>query len=317
MTKSKMNLLQLFATQVTTQTGSGKDLSPEMKTFYDKTLLMDAKPKLVHMQFGQKRPIPKGNGKTIEFRKFSSLPKATTPLTEGVTPEGSNLNVTAITATVNQYGDYICQSDVLELTAIDNTIVVGGTNVIYAPKIADGVESPVTSRANLDATAKLTPDVVFKAVTQLRAMNAPTINGDYIAIIHPHVAYDLMRHEEWIDVHKYATPENIYEGELGKLGKCRFIDSTEAKIWTGSGCPSGLAVYATLFFGDDAYGVTEVEGGGLQHIVKQKGSGGTSDPLDQRSSVGWKALMTAKRLAEEFLVRVESCSAYSATAQAN
>ena len=217
MTKSKMNLLQLFATQVTTQTGSGKDLSPEMKTFYDKTLLMDAKPKLVHMQFGQKRPIPKGNGKTIEFRKFSSLPKATTPLTEGVTPEGSNLNVTAITATVNQYGDYICQSDVLELTAIDNTIVeatkilgnqagltldtivrnelVGGTNVIYAPKIADGVESPVTSRANLDATAKLTPDVVFKAVTQLRAMNAPTINGDYIAIIHPHVAYDLMRHE--------------------------------------------------------------------------------------------------------------------------
>ena len=51
MTKSKMNLLQLFATQVTTQNGSGKDLSPEMKTFYDKTLLMDAKPKLVHMQF--------------------------------------------------------------------------------------------------------------------------------------------------------------------------------------------------------------------------------------------------------------------------
>ena len=104
MTKSKMNLLQLFATQVTTQTGSGKDLSPEMKTFYDKTLLMDAKPKLVHMQFGQKRPIPKGNGKTIEFRKFSALPKATTPLTEGVTPEGYNLNGTAITATVKQSG---------------------------------------------------------------------------------------------------------------------------------------------------------------------------------------------------------------------
>lgn len=339
MTKSKMNLLQLFATQVTTQTGSGKDLSPEMKTFYDKTLLINAKPKLVFMQFGQKRNIPKGSGKTIEFRKFSSLPKATTPLTEGVTPEGSNLNVTAITATVNQYGDYICQSDVLELTAIDNTIVeatkilgdqagitldtivrnelVGGTNVIYAPKIADSVETTVTSRANLDATAKLTPDVVFKASTQLRAMNAPTINGDYIAVIHPHVAYDLMRNKEWIDVHKYATPETIYEGEIGKLGKCRFIDSTEAKIWTGSGCPSGLAVYATLFFGDNAYGTTEVEGGGLQHIVKQKGSGGTSDPLDQRSSVGWKALMTAKRLAEEFMVRVESCSAYSATAQAN
>lgn len=340
--KLKITLLklQMFATQVTTQNATGSDLSPEMKTFYDKTLLVSAKPKLVYEQFGQKRPIPKSSGKTIEFRKFSSLNKATTALTEGVTPNGSSLNVTAITATVSQYGDYITQSDVLELTAIDNTIVeatkvlgnqagltrdtiirnelCGGTNVIYAPKISsDGAETVVTSRAALDATAKLTPDLVFKAVTQLRAMNAPTINGDYVCILHPHVAYDIMRSDEWLDAHKYATPENIYTGELGKLGGCRFIDSTEAKIWTGSGCPSGLAVYGCLFLGDNAYGVTEIEGGGLQHIVKQKGSAGTADPLDQRSSVGWKSILVAKRLAEEFMVRVECCSSYSATAKAN
>ena len=86
------------------------DLSAEMKTFYDMTLIDEASAQLVHDQFGQKRPIPAGSGKTIEFRKFTALPKATDALTEGVTPDGKRLDVTAVTATVNQYGDYITQS---------------------------------------------------------------------------------------------------------------------------------------------------------------------------------------------------------------
>ena len=329
--------LQLFATQVTTQDG----LSAEMKTFYDMTLIDEASANLVHDQFGQKRPIPKNGGKTIEFRKFSPLAKATTPLTEGVTPSGNSLTVTNITATVQQYGDFIVQSDVLELTALDNTILEAtkllgrqagatldtvvrnvlqaGTNVTYCPKLAaDGTETAVTSRAGLDATAQLTVDVVNQVVAKLRAQNAPTINGKYVAIIHPYVAYDLMRDPAWIDAHKYAQPENLYEGELGEIGGVRFVQSTEAKVYTGSGCPSGLAVFGSLFFGEGAYGVTEIEGGGLETIVKQKGSAGTADPLNQRSSVGWKALKTAELLIPNYLVRVESCSKrFSATAQAN
>ena len=329
--------LQLFATQTTAQ----DSLSAEMKTFYDMTLIDEASANLVHDQFGQKRPIPKNGGKTIEFRKFSPLAKATTPLTEGVTPSGNSLTVTNITATVQQYGDFIVQSDVLELTALDNTILEAtkllgrqagatldtvvrnvlqaGTNVTYCPKLAaDGTETAVTSRAGLDATAQLTVDVVNQVVAKLRAQNAPTINGKYVAIIHPYVAYDLMRDPAWIDAHKYAQPENLYEGELGEIGGVRFVQSTEAKVYTGTGCPSGLAVFGSLFFGDGAYGVTEIEGGGLETIVKQKGSAGTADPLNQRSSVGWKALKTAELLIPNYLVRVESCSKrFSATAQAN
>ena len=329
--------LQLFAAQTTAQEG----LSAEMKTFYDMTLIDEASANLVHDQFGQKRPIPKNGGKTIEFRKFSPLAKATAPLTEGVTPSGNSLTVTNITATVQQYGDFIVQSDVLELTALDNTILEAtkllgrqagatldtvvrnvlqaGTNVTYCPKLAaDGTETAVTSRAGLDATAQLTVDVVNQVVAKLRAQNAPTINGKYVAIIHPYVAYDLMRDPEWIDAHKYAQPENLYEGELGEIGGVRFVQSTEAKVYTGTGCPSGLAVFGSLFFGEGAYGVTEIEGGGLETIVKQKGSAGTADPLNQRSSVGWKALKTAELLIPNYLVRVESCSKrFSATAQAN
>ena len=327
-----MKSLQLFANQV--QTTLLADLSPEMKTFYDMTLIDEAQSNLVHDQFGQKRPIPKNGGKTIEFRKFAPLAKALTPLTEGVTPDGKSLSVSTITATVSQYGDYITQSDVLELTAIDNTIVEAtkllgrqagvtldtvvrnvlqaGTNVTYCPKVAaDGTETAVTSRANLDNTSQLTVKVLQQVVAKLRGQNAPTIGGKYVAIIHPYVAYDLMRDPEWIDAHKYANPSNLYEGEIGEIAGIRFVQTTEAKVYSGG-------VFGTLVMGDGAYGVTEVTGGGLQTIVKQKGSAGTADPLDQRSSVGWKAIKTAELLIPQYIVRVESKSAvFSATAAEN
>lgn len=308
--------LQVFANQVQTTLLSG--LSAENKTFYDMTLLDEAQAALVHDQFAQKRPIPMNGGKTIEFRKFASLPKATTPLTEGVTPDGKSLNVTAITATVAQYGDYITQSDVLELTSIDNTIVEAtkilgrqagltldtvtrnvlqsGTNVTYCPK-SDGSE--VTSRAGLDATCQLTVKVVQQVVAKLKGQNAPTINGKYVAIIHPYVAYSLMRDPEWIDAHKYAQPDNLFTGEIGEIAGVRFVETTEAKVYEGG-------VFGTLIMGANAYGVTEITGGGLQTIIKQKGSAGTADPLDQRSSIGWKAIKTAELLIPNYLVRVES-----------
>ena len=322
--------LQLFA-EVQTTLLSG--LSAEMKTFYDMTLIDEATSNLVHDQFGQKRPIPKNGGKTIEFRKFAPLAKATTPLTEGVTPDGKSLSVSTVTATVNQYGDFITQSDVLELTSLDNTILEAtkllgrqagvtldtvvrdvlnsGTNVTYCPKVADGVETAVTKRADLDNTSELTVKVIQQVVAKLRGQNAPTIGGKYVAIIHPYVAYDLMRDKEWIEAHKYANPTNLYEGEIGEVAGVRFVQTTEAKVFENG-------VFSTIFLGEGAYGVTEITGGGLETIVKQKGSAGTADPLDQRSSVGWKAIKTAEILIPNYIVRVESKSAtFSATTAAN
>lgn len=341
--QSALNIKLFFAlnlslfdeyTQTTLLNATGNDLSPEMKTFYEKRLIDLAEPKLVHDQFADKYPIPKGGGKTIEFRKYDSLPKATTPITEGVTPAGNKLNVTDITATVDQYGDWIQISDMLQLTAIDNNVVqatkklgaqagktsdtitrevlAGGTNVIYAPK---GDLTPVTSRATLDATCKLTPDLFFRAAAQLEAMDAEPVGDSFVAIIHPYAAYDLMRTDEWVDIHKYAQPDNIYNGEIGKIGNVRFVKTSEAKIWKGSGCPSGLAVFGTLVLGANAYATTEIEGGGLQHIVKQLGYG--EDPLNQRSSCGWKMTKVTKRLVEQYMIRIESCSSYSALAAAN
>ena len=338
--------------------------------------------------------------------------KALKTITEGITPKGNKLSVSKVSCTVDQYGDYIEQTDMLELTSVDNTIVeatkelasqagltldtvvrnelVGGTNVMYAPKIEGGVETEILSRSDITKDCKLRVKDIFKAAAELKAVNAPKIDGSYVAIIHPYVAYDLMQEagEQWIGISKYLNPENILKGEIGTLGGVRFVESTEAKIFGPAvinegisrmtvaadansatsisvledmgtatfsapkevyingvkntvtavngttvtlssavsvksgdlicgvgGGKDGSAVFCTLFLGENAYGVTDVEGGGLEHIVKQRGYG--NDPLNQRSSVGWKATKVAKRLLDEYIIRVESGSEFSKTAENN
>lgn len=331
MDKSLLRLnLQLFATTMTTETGS---LSAEMKTFYEKRLLDQAEPLLVHNQFGDKYPIPANNGKKIEFRKYSALPKALTALTEGVTPAGNSLTVTTVEGTVKQYGDWIQFSDMLQMTAIDNNVVqatkllssqagrtldtvtrevlAGGTNVIYAPKVVDGAETEVLSRSTLTPECVLTPFVVMRAAATLEAMNTPKIDGSYVLIIHPYCRETLQESPGWVDVVKYKEGNNTFSGEIGKIGDVRVVTTSEAKIINDSTCPvvestTYYSVFTSLLLGANAYGVTELENGGLQHIVKQLGYG--EDPLNQRSSCGWKATSVAVRLCEEYMVRIESLS---------
>lgn len=338
----KINL-QLFAAgeNVHTTTGMADNgtgnitpynggLSAEMKTYYSDYLIDMAEPKLVHDQFGQKQPIPKNKGKVIEFRKFNPLPKLTEALTEGVTPKGQSMDLSTVTAEVRQYGGFIELSDVLMLAAIDNNLVqatkllggqagrtldtitrevlVGGTNVQYA-------EGQVASRDALEGGKEngnhyLTVDAVRRAVRFLKKMNAETIDGSFVGIIHPDVAYDLMSDPKWVNVKSYSDPEGIYQGEIGKIENVRFVETSEAKVFEGKGA-EGRDVYATLILGDNAYGTTELSGGGLEHIVKQLGSAGTGDPLNQRATAGWKATKAAVRLVEPYMVRIETASTFT------
>ena len=213
--------------------------------------------------------------------------------------------------------EFVAVKSIRAWTYLQLAINYGSIPYFTEPILTHGAATEVTSRANLTKDSKLTVDMVKRIVAKLRAANAPTINGKYVAIIHPYVAYDLMSDPRWIEAHQYAKPENLFEGEIGEIGGVRFVESSEAKIYTGDGCPDGLAVFGSLFMGANAYGVTEITGGGMQTIVKQKGSAGSADPLDQRSSIGWKGILTAEILIPAYLVRVESCSEFSTTAQAN
>lgn len=311
--------LAMFDGNLNTNTTGSADLSVENKTYYEKNLIQLVDAELVHDQFGQKHPIPKNGGKTIEFRQFDPLPEQTTPLTEGVTPDGQSMKVKAITSSVKQYGGYVTIADMLDMTAIDPVVLVAdkaiasqagrtldtitrdvinaGTNVQYA----GGVES----RSDLSAESKLTVDDVRRAVRTLEAQDAPKISGKYVGIIHPYVKYDLMSDPNWKEPHTYKDTTELYDNELGELYGVRFVEATRAKVFTGAGI-DGNDVYSTLIIGENAYGVTEIEGGGLQHFVKQRGSAGTADPIDQRSTVGWKATKTAEILVQQYMVRIES-----------
>ena len=214
-----LNLRLFDGAPANTTTAEG--LNVEMKTFYDRTLIENAEPELVHDQWAQTRDIPQNGGKTIEFRKYDQLPKALTPLTEGVTPEGQEMKVTKLEATVKQYGGFVALSDLLILTAIDNNIVeaselIGsqagrtldtisrevmnaGTNVQYA-------EGQVTSRAAITSDMKLTVKAVKMAVRFLKKQNAKRINGYFYGIINPDCSFDLTEDEKFVEVVKYKTP---------------------------------------------------------------------------------------------------------------
>lgn len=391
-----------------TNTTGSADLSVEMKTYYDKDLLRNAKPKLVHNQFGQKRPIPKGKGKTIEFRKFDPLPKALTPLVEGVTPSGRKMRVTSITATVKQYGDYIEHSDMLELTTVDNTVVEGnrllgnqagetldtltrevingGTNVQYADGRVGARYLLVGGDASFANNHYFNCEVIRLGALNLRNNKATPLKDGYFAcIVHPDAVYSLKKDPEWQEAVKYTKSEKLFNGEIGEYDGVKVVETTEAKIFhandlsagsrnltvaslagkvftisealtagdqtaiigrkilvkgyqysvtaatantitvseTVQGAPAaadkvypgeagaqGRDVYSALFLASDAYGTTEIEGGGLEMIVKQLGSAGAGDPLNQRATQGWKSTHCAEVLSDLFMVRAEHTSPY-------
>ena len=322
--------IQLFAFEapstMTKTTTSG--ISSTIKEFYDTALLENAREASVFGQFGKTQTM--SNGLSAEWRRFKTFAPATTPLTEGVAPSGSTLGIEAIHANLSQHGDFVAVSDQLEYAAIDDIIfgateemgaaggatediltrnaLLGGTNVAYCANSSGNVP---TSRGDLDGTSRLTPEYVNKAATLLKKMKAPRINGYYVAIIHPSVAEDLRNSEEWKEFHKYNAVNPIFKGEIGELHGVKFVESNDAKIYKSG----ANAVYATLFFGADAWGTLDPEGMGMEMIIKDKSERG--GPLNQYSTIGYKFMHGAAILYQERLVRVESNSSYSATDEAN
>ena len=300
----------------TTASGS---LSAEMKTFYDRVLLERALPVLVHANFGQKRNIPMHGGKTVEFRKFSALATATTPLTEGTPPTLKDLTVTAITATVAQYGDAVGFSDVISTTTIDSiltetTAILGeesgetidelvrdvlaaGTTIVYA--------ASRVSRVTVAGGDNMTVADLRKVVRTLVVNRAKRINGFYQAIISPRVAHDLQGTTEWVTANQFAQTGNQFDGSLGNLYGVKFWVTDKAKVFAGAGA-AAIDVYASLFFGANAYGIVALDGHSLTSYYKPLGSAGTADPIDQQQSMGWKVTFVTKILNDAFMARYES-----------
>ena len=331
-----------YTGDLTPFTPGSDDLTPTMKTFYKTGMLKNARPKLVFAQLGKKQPLPRGNGKTVEWRKSNIFPDVP-ELTEGVIPAGQKFGMTAITVSITQYGMYTAISDLLELHATDpilteaseelgaaggrtndklvRNVLVGGTNILYADAYASGsYDSTPTSKSALitalsaGKVCDVTPDMINKAKTNLEANDVPTFDdGSYVCVLHPHVAYSIRKHPDFQEAVKYMAAKRIFRGEIGELYGVRFIVTTQAPIIKGN--DDAKATYKTMVFGKDAFGVIDVEGGGLETIYKSRKEVG--GPLEQYSTIGIKFCMAAKILYQERYVTIWSGSPYSGTDTAN
>ncbi len=406
----------------TTNRTDSNSMSGELKAFYDTSLLENARIQMFYAQFGKRQPLPKNHKGEAEWRKWNKFANAG-KLQEGVIPTGQDFGMTTLTGSIDQYGTYTAITDKLELRAYDDVIMGAteemgasaaetqerlirdalyvGTNVMYCDKItlATGAyAATVTKEAGLveDSTygCRLTAPMVNKAVTIMKKNRAPQINGKYYAVIHPSVAHDLRESAGWIEAHKYAAPEQIFNGEIGELHGVRFIENAFAPILRGDDLASdsrtltinyvsgysgaitsvafdggtvvadeligrkimingvvatitdntdssltfastnfgsiadntviypgehaggGVACYATYFFGKDAFGIIDPEGGGLEMIAHDKSEIG--GPLDQFSTIGYKFETNgATILYQERLLRVMCTASFSATDVAN
>lgn len=322
--------------------GTAGVIQPALQAYYDRNLLDRAIPADIHGRFGQVRPIQTRSGNQIKFRRYESLNPATTPLVEGVTPSGSQITTTDVTATLAQYGDYVNVSDMVDLTNQDavltevgmvlgeqagvtidqirRDVMVAGTNVIYSNGAARNTLNTVISSVALRTAIRFIGRQngkylrnIIKADTDIATVG---IRAAYAGLIHPDTEAQLEAIPSYIPVVEYSDAMQAEDDECGSFKNIRFFRSTNAKVFLAAGAAVGTDgmisaggvnndVYATLIIAANAYGVCPLSGNALQNIIKPIGSAGAADPLNQRATSGWKAITTTQILNQNWITRVE------------
>jgi len=314
------------------QTTGSAGLSVEAKTFYDRQLLERTVPKLLHTKFGQVKSIPAKGGKTIEWRKFAALSTATTPLVEGTLYNDlKNIVVTAITGTVDQYGDAVGFSDVVDVVSIDP--LLAETTKILAEQASQTIDEITRDALNAGLTVEYANLAANRAavaagdnflqmdgaggaatggdlndlrliVLTMELNRARRIGGFYQVITHPRVMFDIQGTTEWRELQLYNQTNRIVDGSVGEIYGLKFWTTDVAKVFAGEGA-SGIDVYTMLVFGEDAFGTVKLSEGNLETIFKPLGSAGTMDPLNQQQTLGWKVTFGTKILQDAFMLRYE------------
>jgi N4-gp56 family major capsid protein len=329
-----------MATGTTTST----QIPAPIQLFYDRILLRRALPRLVHNMFGQQRPVDMNNGEQPKFRRYASLPQATSPLVEGVTPESQQLSKTDITGQLVQYGAYVTLTDYVQMTTQDRILtetaeilgenagetldaiyrdsLVGGTNVQYAgTATARTAVTTFITTADMDKIIRTltTSNAKFwneKPIVGMDRHNTTPISPAFYAIVHPKTTYTLKGLTGFIQTHQYPNPSSSMDGEIGAYNQLRFVESTQAKSWADG---AGGAATAAYFSGTgtatsvDVF-ATLVFGRDAYGITPLGGKalenivkplGAGEDALNQRSTSGWKATTDLVILNDNFMLRYE------------
>lgn len=296
--------------------------------YYDKLFLKVAEAKLVHKQLGQRDDsVPQGAGGfgsgLVQWTRMLNLTLVSAGQGEGKATTAISLSAVAVTATPAQYDGAVSISDILAYTSfgdimqkavqrlaynagvsidtiIRNVIATGGTL-----QSATGVAGAAWT--SIPATGTLTLSEIKKAVRTLRRNDTPELSdGYYVSVIHPDALYDLMVDTStggWIDVNKYteSNVKSLLKGEVGKVAGVRFLESSNGYV-RGAGITASASIYVTSIFGQEAFGVTELQK--LKTYIKGFGSAGAADPTDKIATAGWKTTFAVAPLNTSFFVNL-------------
>lgn len=334
------------------------DISPAIAAYAVVRMLKRALPLLVFEKFGQVYPLPTNSTQTAKFRRYFLsgatgsagngtgdfyTPLATTPLVEGVTPEGRQLSNQDYTVTLQQYGDYITITDVIMDTHTDNVlaeatdilgenaaetvetlrynVLKAGTNVFYAGQVAGRpqVASTITRDDQRRVTTALNRQNA-KKITSIVAsrpdFNTKSVEAAYVAVCHSDLETDIRNMTGFKPVADYGPHTTPWEGEIGSVEQVRYIATTIAKPFADAGAAVGstglrstggtnIDVYPVLFFARDAFGIVPLKGKSSMTPMVVNPKPAPGDPLAQRGTVGWKLWTATVILQEAFMVRLE------------
>jgi len=293
------NLDQALLSGVNSNTASAGS-ADQLKIYYEKKLLSTLEPRLVLMPLGKKQRLPKGNGKTVEWLRYSTIDESTVALdaggnTEGVPPQAIGYQTTKVSASIKQYGQYSRVSDLLSDVAIDPVLenlserfgVAASKTIekLIANELDAATDAAAVNANSLESAIITHKDLVEAMILQKAAFIGPHESGDYVVVLHPLCEYDLLIDSQagsFLDLKKYTDPKQTLNGEIGRMYGMRFLVSDKMN-------PIAASVYHRNYvIGEEAFGVVELNGDSMKMFVKRHGSAGAADPLDQFATVGYK-----------------------------
>ena len=302
-------------------------ISDAVGVWYGPTFLDIAVPMLIGNQFGQSVTIPRNRSERARWSRYEQLPEATTPLTEGVEPDGELVDVTRMDAILSQYGDLVIMTDVVELTVEDpvankvnrrlaeqagrtlDTLtfdVLKATGSIYNCEFGGNLKTPTEiTQADIDAVVQTLFDNDAKMFTAImgasQGIGTAPLDESYYCMTNTAIYRDLKDVESWVPINQYPKPEARKKGERGYTDNARWCMSSKAPLTLNGDLAGTSTVYDWYMTGMDSYGVVDLEGGNIETIFTPPG--GPGDRLRQKSSLGWKAWHAAKILQDLWLIR--------------
>ena len=303
-----------MADELTTTT----QVDPAVAVFYDRVLLKRGLPMLVHDKFAQTRNIRSKSGNIIKFRRYAALAPATTPLMEGQTPPGQKLSKTDLTAKISQYGDFVHITDMVDLTVEDPVLTVAAEglgeqmgetlDILIRDILAACASSTTSSQTNkeihkdeIEIVVKLLlgnkAKMISRVITASTGVGTAPIRPAYFGIIHTDLIDDLEKVTNFKNTSEYPSQQPVMEAEWGATGNVRWLYSQQAHDAGATADPR----YFLPIIGQNAYGTTSIDGSAVKNIVKAFGSGGTTDPLNQRATSGWKTTFVTRILNDNFM----------------